>query len=253
MKISIKIKGGDKIVNGLKRFERSFLSNATKAGKETNKNFKQFLQDTMNDGGWQPNAENYLSWKSWSGYSTRPLFRTSLLHNSIAHELKWGKDSLRGQIGWHEGARYPGELKGKVWKGRVPNKRKKKLEPPSGMYGNPQSSTDTNYLAQVAEWNEKGTEGAVGTVKVPVSVRNGFRKNKRGDATQKWRTKYYNKQVYTSPGRPPRPFVARTFNEHKDLPFILFSLAMDKTVASMFGRAGRAKAPSSPIADSVPF
>lgn len=250
MKISVKINNGDSIVKGFAMFGKIFLTNATKAAKSTNKNFKEFIQDSMNSD-WPLNEKDYLTWKSTHGYATRPLFRTSLLHNSVSHEIKWGQDFIKGQIGWHEGARYPGKLKGKIWKGRVPNRRKKDLPAPSGMLGDKKSEDDTNYLAQVALWNEKGTEGVGSTTKVPYRMKNGFRRNKSGTVRQRYKTRYYEKFVYSSSGRPPRPFVERAFSTNSDLPFVLFSAALDKTLVRTFKTAGKSKPVA--VVDSVPF
>lgn len=252
MKIAVKFTNADKIIGGIKRFEKTFLSATRAAGKNANLLAKESIKDSMQSM-WPPNAPDYLSWKRSNGYGTVPLFRTNLLYNSISHELKMGQDTIKGQIGWHEGARYPGDLKRKTWKGRVPNRRKKDLGAPTGMHAEPTSNHDTNYLAQVAVWNETGTEGKTKTKRIAFAIKNGFRKNKRGDAKQKFRNRYYDVQTYEPSGRPPRPFVERAFVVASDMIYNSFTIALDKTVSTMFGRYGKAKRVSSPIRNDVPF
>lgn len=250
LKISVKISNGDKIVTGLKRFEKLFLSNIMKAAKTSNVLVKNQIQYSMKRGTWPPNAADYLKWKSQYGFSTNPLFRTSLLHNSISHKIKHSSDSIGGEIGWYSGARYPGDLKGKIWRGRVPNRGKKNLAPPSGMLGNPKATSDTNYLSQVAYWNEHGTEGTASTVRVSFQVKNGFRRDKQGNSRQKYKNRYYDKQVYSLSGRPPRPFVARAVPAATDHIETNFVMAMRKTTNSVFGR-GRASVAK--VLEDAPF
>ena len=231
MKIKVSISGdGKAIAARLRKFEKSFLAQTRIAGKESNRELSRSIRTSMDEGGWPQNDPDYLKWKSLYGYATRPLFRTSFLHNSVSHELKMVKDGLKGQIGWHEGARYPGDLKGKVWRGRIPKTRRKPLAPASGPHGPRKTSFDTNYLAQVAYWNEHGEGGVYKLERVARRVRNGRVRNR-----QKFRSRYYDKKVCVQFGRIARPFVAKAFEESDVVPGVNFQLALEKTIASMFG------------------
>ncbi len=248
MRIKVRISAEGKAVPvKLRRFEKNFLTYTRTAGKQTNKDLVQALKASMKDGEWQHNEEKYLKWKSYSGYSTMPLFRTSLLYNSISQELKLEQDGLAGRIGWHEGARYPGELKGKVWKGRVPNRRRKLLAPPSGPHGPRLTSHDTNYLAQVAYWNEHGEGGIYKRERVARRVKNGRFRNR-----QKYRNRYYDKIVVAQYGRIARPFVEAAFNESDLIPVINFQTALGKTLNAIFGRRKGNKGMSLHVND-IPF
>lgn len=231
----------------LRKFEKNFLVQTRIAGKQSNTEIRRSLRNSMKDVEWPANEPNYLRWKSLYGYSTRPLFRTSLLYNSIGQELKLKSDRVIGQIGWHEGARYPGDLKEKVWKGRVPSVRRKSLAPASGPYGPRMTSNDTNYLAQVAYWNERGEGGVYKVERIARRVRNGRYRNR-----QKFRSKYYDRSICVQLGRTARPFVANAFNESDVIPGSNFEIALSKTVKAMFGGARGPARASSPVED-VPF
>ena len=252
MKIDVKIsKEADRITRGLRRFERTFLQNIAKKSKNANFLIKNQIQYSMKRGDWPANAEKYLNWKRSHGYSSSPLFRTNLLYNSISTEIKWGNNSVKGQIGWNEGARYPGDLQNKQWKGRVPNRRKKDLSAPSGMLGYPMTSHDTNYLAQVAEWNEKGTEGIYKSSTVTKTMRNGFRKAKNGEMKQRFRTKSYEKLITVQSGRPPRPFVARSTEAACEIVEVAFMAAIRDSLETVFKSVQKK---TSGVAESaVPF
>lgn len=231
MKIKVRITGdGKAIVGRFKKFEKSFLAQTRIAGKESNKELRRAIRVSMEEGEWPRNEEDYLKWKSLYGYATRPLFRTRFLYNSVSHELRLKKDGMVGQVGWNEGARYPGDLKGKVWRGRVPKTRRKAQATASGPHGPRKTSFDTNYLAQVAYWNEHGEGGVYKVERVARRVRNGRVRNR-----QKYRSRYYDKKFCVQYGRIARPFVERAFNESDMIPGVNFQLALDKTIASMFG------------------
>ena len=248
--VRVKISNGDKIVSGLKRFDKLFLSSTMKAAKTSNLLVKNQIQYSMKRGMWPPNAADYLKWKTHYGFSRNPLFRTSLLHNSVSHKVKHSNNSIGGMIGWYSGARYPGDLKGKVWKGRVPNRGKKNLAPPSGMMGDPKASSDTNYLAQVAYWNEHGTDGTSKTVRVAVQFKNGFRRTKSGNYNQKYKNRYYDKQVFTLSGRPARPFVAGAVPAATDHIYTNFAGAIRKSITAALGRG---KGSASRVLEDAPF
>ncbi len=248
MKIRVKIPAESRaIVRKLRNFEKNFLSQTQMAAKQTNRELRQAIRSSMQDGEWDANEPIYLKWKSQYGYATRPLFRTSLLYNSISHELKRKQDGMVGQIGWHEGARYPGDLKGKVWKGRVPKTRRKLLAAPSGPHGPRMTSHDTNYLAQVAYWNERGEGGVYKTERVARRIKNGRYRNR-----QKYRNRYYDKTVVVQYGRVARPFVEAAFNESDIMAVSNFQIALNKTLRSVFGRGKMSKGALSPVED-IPF
>jgi hypothetical protein len=108
------------------------------------------------------------------------------------------------------------------------------------MLGDPKSSSDTNYLAQVAYWNEHGTDGKSSTVRVALQFKNGFRKTKAGNVRQKYRNRYYDKQEFTQSGRPPRPFVQSSVSAAIDHIHSNFSSAIMKAVSSALGKGGKA-------------
>jgi len=112
------------------------------------------MRTVMEHGGWPPNEEEYRKWKERQGYSSNPLFRTHLLYNSIARKrVSFGPSMISGQVGWWSGARYGGLLHRDTYKGRVPKNRRRYLGKPQG---GKKSMFDTNFLADVARWNEEG-------------------------------------------------------------------------------------------------
>lgn len=185
----------------------------------------------------------YAAWKATHGYNTDPLFRTNLLANSIASELKINlPNSIGGEVGWHSGARYPGKLQGRQWSRGVPRRRRKDLGTPNTEAGS-MSHHDTNFLAQVALWNETGAGQRSNVSEKSYDVKNG----RTPKGTQKWRTKTRMIKEITRTGRIARPFVSTTTTEVTDIVYERYVDATHKAFARVYG--GKSKSGAS----GVPF
>ena len=157
MKIRIRISN----LQEVKRFHRRvnlfgqvFMRNLRTAQRQAGRDMVRFMRAVMEDEPWIPNADAYRDWKRHHGYATVPLFRTSLLANSISHQAgSFSPQKISGQIGWYSGAQYGGQLQEKIYSGRVPRRRRTFRTPQSMSF----STRDTQMLADVAYWNETGS------------------------------------------------------------------------------------------------
>ena len=210
MKLTIKIKKPDlAFLQRGKNFENIFNGILIKTSKQVGLEIVKLMRKTMETGGYAPNESKYLFWKTTSGYGTEPLFRTNLLANSIASETKINlPNSIGGEVGWHSGARYPGNLQSRQWKRGVPKRRKKDLGIPFEVEF--KSHYDTNTLAQVAAWNEFGAWNGV-----------------EGEKRQE------------------RPFVKDTFAEAVDIVYERYVDATHKAFARVYG--GKSKSGASGV------
>jgi hypothetical protein len=201
-------------ITGLKEFQKTwagfpkkFESALGRADSKARLYIVKAMRSIMASGGWQPNESTYQDWKSQHGYDTRPLFRTHLLANSISHErVAFSMQFIRSDIGWHEGMRYHGSLREQIYKSRVPkNARKYKGPPTSAM----KSTYDTQFLARVALWMEKG---AGGTQHIKTAGgKNQFK---------------HIQERKTGHDNPPRPFVATTAQAVRPEIIELFAIAL---------------------------
>jgi hypothetical protein len=233
MKLKIKINRDSlKFLQRGKNFENIFNGVLIKSSKQLGVEIKKIMQETMKSGGWEANEPKYKAWKAASGYSTNPLHRTNLLSNSIAHELKISlPNSIGGEVGWHSGARYSGNLGKRQWTRGVPKRRKSNLGSPDTEVSR-FSHSDTNFLAQVAKWNEDGA-GQVATHKTEhYSTKNGL--TRRG--TQKYRIKTRTISTIIRQGRTARPFVAKTREEVIDLVYERYVAATTKAIGRVYGK-----------------
>lgn len=232
MKLKLKINKADlKFLDRGRNFENIFNGVLIRSSKQLGAEIVKIMRDVMKDGGWGSNEPKYKDWKAMHGYGTNPLFRTSLLYNSIASEVKINlPSSIGGEVGWHPGARYPGNLEKRQWTRGVPKRRKKDLGAPdtgSSRF----SHSDTNFLAQVAKWNEGGAEQVATHRTEQNQVRNGLTRR----STQKHRIKTRTISTTIRQGRPPRPFVATTRDEVIDLVFERYVDATKKGLARIYG------------------
>lgn len=231
MKLTIKIKKPDlKFLQRGKNFENIFNAVLIRTSKQLGKEIVKAMRNIMESGEWEPNEPEYAAWKATHGYATEPLFRTTLLAKSIASGMKINlPNSIGGEVGWHTGARYPGNLQMRQWARGVPKRRKKNLGLPTETPR--MSHSDTNYLAQVARWNEDGAGQISKFHEEQYQVKNGLTKK----GTQKFRMKTRVTKELLRLGRLPRPFVATTREEVADIVYERYVDATRKAFARIYG------------------
>ena len=216
MKLSIKIRKEDlSFLQRGRNFENTFNGVLIKTSKAIGKEIVNELKSTMDNNGYDPNTPEYAAWKSLYGYDSRPLFKTNMLYKSIASEVKIAlPNSIGGEVGWHPGARYPGNLQNRIWKRGVPKSRRKTMGAPDTNIG-PKNNTDTNFLAQVALWNNNGLGEQVKHTETPYRAKSGWNykrdpNNRRIRTTQRYHTRVLVSTITTRSGRKARPFVTDT-------------------------------------------
>jgi len=258
MKLKIKIRKEDlSFLQRGKNFENTFNGVLIKASKGLGKKIVSEMKATMDSNGYEPNTPEYQAWKSLYGYDSRPLFKTNMLYKSIASEVKINlPNTVGGEVGWHPGARYPGNLQNRIWARGVPKRRRKAMGEPDRSIG-PKNNTDTNYLAEVALWNNNGMGERVKHTETPYRAQNGwnYRKGKDGGrvrSTQRFRTRTFVKTITTRSGRKARPFVTDTREKVRELVFESYFNATGNALSRVYYMSkywqGRLRNP-----DEVPF
>jgi hypothetical protein len=240
MKLKIGVKKSSlKFLARARNFENILNGALIRASKESGAEIVKIMKEIMKVTPWAKNDPQYKAWKASHGYATDPLFRTNLLYNSVSHETIVNlPKKIGGEVGWHSGARYGGNLGQRQWTRAVPKRRKKDLGPPDTEVGR-YSHKDNNYLAQVAEWNEYGMGQRVTHTEETYTVRNGRKRS----GEQRYKTKVRSKYTLSRMGRHPRPFVARTKDKIPDKVFVIFKSATMKVFDRIYGKKKYADVP----------